>query len=219
LHSTSPVTMWPRAAPRDHETLSKRTNCTRESDDGRDSGTPTAVAPTRSSALITTRCALWFIVAAALWTGLVVYACMTFLHAPADESAEKLAHSRSSLQPWQVPQQTNRWADEAEDPEMPALRLPTNAAPKASGDNIQTPSLEQQLLASLKRAAARVEQGAANGHSGANPNAMVALEVSSHEQYDPTNVEPDDSNRFRCVTKPARCEQCAPCSQTNGVVW
>ena len=42
--------------------------------------------------------------------------------------------------------------------------------------------LEDELLASLE---------------------MVALEVSSKQQYDPTNVEPDDGNEFRCA--PVSC--------------
>ncbi len=135
--------------------------------------------------------------ALAAWTAIVLYLYSRWL---SSSLAASLSSSQSGAR-------------------MPPLVVAAMESPSALGE----PDLDQQLLSALDAAAARFEAehwdaadmtsgsgikhatetasaaaASANG-AGATALPLIALEVASATGYDPTNVEPDDNNRFRCV--------------------
>lgn len=116
-----------------------------------------------------------------VWTIGVIGLSSWWLHAPAPDMKTTSSSSSSFAVPVAGVQPVSASAGRGGHKEAVKKFGPQQALQQQQQQ--QPPSqqhkLEDELLASLE---------------------MVALEVSSKQQYDPTNVEPDDGNEFRCVS-------------------
>ena len=161
------------------------------------------------------------VVVLVLWTVFVVYVCSWWMNhgAPTNSQIDVVSHrSGGSVG---VPSLASSSYLVAVDPTAhhkpgadDASVAPTSHVGGRLGNVGQRSmdTMDQQLLASLERAAQQLRFSGAGGRRGRRKDGdatidtssdldqrvgMSALEVASTESYDPTNVEPDESNMFR----------------------